>query len=437
MEGFDSVFARHQRLKLLLSVRKHENLSILSFIYKAKFNVLFNENEAVPYDVMIESKFLYLTPIKANNTLNSDSKRICLPFCSANLTEKKVEISGLGEKITLVETVEGEAKVLMNMIAHLILQRNFSKKFEKVSTLGVGRFASVFKVRRISDGKLFAAKIIPTEEDSFAYQKIDLLANEILILCDVTGHPNIIELEEIHETKNEVIFIQELLQGAHVMRENNCLNLNFLAKTLKSVLYAIQFIHSKGIVHRDLKPSNILFNSAEKSVPKLIDFGLATYFNESSVILSRCGTSGYIAPELAIKDQKPTSNSGKSDLYSLGVMLYRHVVGSEKPQLGFEESSSEWLSYIEIRMQLTGRLPMVPSLAQLLKDLLQVDVQNRLSVEEALDSDFFVEHDLGKDIDESPQINLPPDIERSVSIVRFHNDFKLLKPYFEKKSEQV
>ena len=80
---------------------------------------------------------------------------------------------------------------------------------------------------------------------------------------------------------------------------------------------------------------------------------------------------------------------------------------------------------------------MVPSLAQLLKDLLQVDVQNRLSVEEALDSDFFVEHDLGKDIDESPQINLPPAIEKSVSIARFHNDFKLLKPYFERKSEQV
>ena len=81
-------------------------------------------------------------------------------------------------------------------------------------------------------------------------------------------------------------------------------------------------MHSKGIMHRDLKLSNILLcEKNDKLTLKIADLGLATKVEVDKYIFHRCGTPGYIAPEIITskKDQKYTE---KCDIFSIGIIFY-------------------------------------------------------------------------------------------------------------------
>jgi serine/threonine protein kinase len=68
---------------------------------------------------------------------------------------------------------------------------------------------------------------------------------------------------------------------------------------MKSLLKAILYMHEKGIMHRDIKPENIVLKEKRKlKTIALIDFGLATFVDQSQYIFYRCGTPGFIAPEI-------------------------------------------------------------------------------------------------------------------------------------------
>src|SRR5580693_6426866 len=109
----------------------------------------------------------------------------------------------------------------------------------------------------------------------------------------------------------------------------------------KQVCEAVQHAHQKAIIHRDLKPSNVLVAEQDnKAVPKIIDFGLAkataqrltdhTMFTELGLLL---GTPAYMSPEQA--DQSEQNIDTRTDVYSLGVLLYQLLVGA----LPFETKS--------------------------------------------------------------------------------------------------
>jgi serine/threonine protein kinase len=81
------------------------------------------------------------------------------------------------------------------------------------------------------------------------------------------------------------------------------------------------------IVHRDIKPENIIVSTELESI-KLVDFGLATRTDEPSYIFVRCGTPGFIAPEiLKIKDLATVRLGVESDMFSLGAIYYRILYG--------------------------------------------------------------------------------------------------------------
>ena len=84
------------------------------------------------------------------------------------------------------------------------------------------------------------------------------------------------------------------------------------------LLKGLAHMHSKRIMHRDLKPQNIMLRYAKSWETVIVDFGLATWADEAEYLFVRCGTPGYVAPEIInIKDLKTRCNP-ISDIFSIG-----------------------------------------------------------------------------------------------------------------------
>lgn len=150
-------------------------------------------------------------------------------------------------------------------------------------------------------------------------------------------HPNIAKVLEVGTTQAEQpYFVMELVKGIPITEycDENQLSVRERLELFLPVCSAVQHAHLKGIVHRDLKPSNVLVAEYDNdAVPKVIDFGLAkameqrltdkTLFTQFGQIL---GTIEYMSPEQAKLNQLDIDT--RTDVYSLGVLLYELVTGS-------------------------------------------------------------------------------------------------------------
>ncbi|HEV8522984.1 MAG TPA: serine/threonine-protein kinase, partial [Terriglobales bacterium] len=150
-------------------------------------------------------------------------------------------------------------------------------------------------------------------------------------------HPNIAKVFEAGTTeKGRPYFVMELVRGIRITDYCDEHQLTTVARLnlFINVCQAVQHAHQKGIIHRDLKPSNILVTVHDKTpVPKVIDFGIAkaieqkltdkTLFTELHQFI---GTPAYISPEQA--EMSGLDIDTRSDVYSLGVLLYELLAGS-------------------------------------------------------------------------------------------------------------
>jgi len=149
-------------------------------------------------------------------------------------------------------------------------------------------------------------------------------------------HPNIAHVYDAGSTaEGRPYFVMEYVPGLPITEycDKHMLTMKERLELLMQVCDGVQHAHQKAIIHRDLKPSNVLVvEQDEKAVPKIIDFGLAkataqrltdkTMFTELGVML---GTPEYMSPEQA--DQREQNIDTRTDVYSLGVILYELLVG--------------------------------------------------------------------------------------------------------------
>lgn len=129
----------------------------------------------------------------------------------------------------------------------------------------------------------YAAKVLETGLID-STEALRALRNEIFIMCQL-DHPNIVRIEEVYESTNEIYIVQELCIGGDLFdrldeqpdfhyTEPQC------ARLVKQMLSSVRYLHSKGIIHRDLKLENFLFSSTKAdSELKMIDFGLSKHFS--------------------------------------------------------------------------------------------------------------------------------------------------------------
>jgi serine/threonine protein kinase len=141
------------------------------------------------------------------------------------------------------------------------------------------------------------------------------------------SHPQIVTIYDVGEDNNTIYIAMEYLEGRsfdQVVRARE-LGMQQCVDTACQIAEALDYAHSKGIIHRDIKPSNIIF-TADNRV-KLTDFGIARIEDTATAYQTQAGeilgTPVYMSPE-QVMGQKV---DGRSDLYSLGVLLYELLLG--------------------------------------------------------------------------------------------------------------
>ena len=189
--------------------------------------------------------------------------------------------------------------------------------------LGQGGFASVWGARR-DDGKSLAIKILKPRyagDESFELrfrQESQFAAN--------LRHPNIIHIEEVGRDAGYVYFTMEIFPESLAARLERTATLDepTLIEIATDVAEALGFAHGEGVVHRDVKPDNILLGADHRVV--VSDFGIARavsgYVSATGVNMT-IGTPHYLSPEQA----QGRTLDGRSDIYSLGITLYRAATG--------------------------------------------------------------------------------------------------------------
>jgi eukaryotic-like serine/threonine-protein kinase len=142
-------------------------------------------------------------------------------------------------------------------------------------------------------------------------------------------HRNIVPVPDVFETAGETCIVMKLIGGLSLAtllehRPNNRLDVEEAVRIVKDVLDALNYAHRHGIVHRDVKPSNVMVDREGKVW--LLDFGIALAMGEQRRTRTgqTVGTLLYMSPEQIIK---PRSIDHRSDVYSVGCMLYEMLTG--------------------------------------------------------------------------------------------------------------
>ena len=211
-------------------------------------------------------------------------------------------------------------------------------RYEIQQRIGRGGMADVFLARDLLLDRLVAIKVLFPE---FATDPnfVERFRREAQSAANLT-HPNIVAVYDWGKYANTYFMAMEYVQGrtlADILRANGHINSVQAAEIANEVAAALGNAHASGVVHRDIKPANILIGG--NGQVKVADFGIARAMNASSEnnltqVGSVMGTATYFSPEQAQGAQPDP----RSDLYSLGIVLYEMVAG--KPPFAGENPVS-------------------------------------------------------------------------------------------------
>ena len=252
-------------------------------------------------------------------------------------------------------------------------------KYEVIRVLGKGATAVVYLGRDPDSGREVAIKLIKFGDDNAAMSR---RLRKLFQTEDSVGrrlkHPNIVELYDAVVEDDHAYIVMEFIEGTSLEQYcaiNKLLPMHRAIGIIFKCCLALDYAFRQGIVHRDIKPANIMIDKDDN--PKITDFGLALNLSKDmkrdSTFIMGVGSPAYMSPE-QIKNY-PLNQ--KTDLYSLGVLLFQLLTG----RLPFRANNQGALVYKIVNMETPSVCALNPNLPAgldpILKKALEKDLYNR------------------------------------------------------------
>jgi len=301
-------------------------------------------------------------------------------------------------------------------LSKVFIQSDFHIKFNAIKMIGKGSFARVYLVEDKETKAKFAVKAFSKEYLLSQSKGKESLMNEIEIM-QLVKHPNIMNLQEMHESKNSIYLVLELLEGGELFNyvsSKNSITVQEICRIMKCLLEALSYLSDKKIMHRDLKPENMILKEKgdlSNATLKLVDFGLATLCDVPEYLFKRCGTPGYVAPEIINAPSNENIHySPKCDVFSAGIIFYILLTGkSPFDGKSFQEILNQnKLCKIDYK---NPKLKKHSHVLELLQKMLEINPIKRISAKEALADEFFKVYDPSSgasiQVDSDPIVNNP------------------------------
>lgn len=287
-------------------------------------------------------------------------------------------------------------------------------QYEKLELMGRGGTSKVYKVKSMTNQRLYAVKKVTF--DQFDDACVKGFKGEIDLLTKLKGTERVVQLVDHAIGEGSIYLVMECgdIDLAHVLQNKlatpNSFDLNFVKFHAIEMLKCVKAVHSAEIVHSDLKPANFLFI---KGVLKIIDFGIADSVPDHTANIyreSQIGTPNYMAPEtlfgvghvspgLMSPDNNMVKNKntwrvGKpSDIWSCGCILYQMIYG--KPPYGGYSGNQRIMAIMNPQIKITypakglGNITVPKSAIELLQKCLARDPDDRYTIDQCLESDFL------------------------------------------------
>ena len=196
-------------------------------------------------------------------------------------------------------------------------------RYEILEVLGVGGMAVVYKARCHRLNRLVAIKILKDEltQDEEFRGRFHAESQAVAAM----SHPNIVSVYDVSTTDDSDYIVMELIDGITLkqyMEKKGVLNWKETLHFAMQIAKALDHAHSRGIIHRDIKPHNVMV--LKNGSVKVADFGIAQVMSNANTLTKEAlGSVHYISPEQA----KGGYTDNRSDLYSLGVVMYEMMTG--------------------------------------------------------------------------------------------------------------